>query len=215
MKSSEKHTHRIKHNTLKIRILPPPSGSISTAKPDLAADGGVDVEIRIVDQSHEEQIIGLDKLVTPMIKSGMYHHSNLEVIGQCLSGGLSLGLFEAETLVGYRLTFVPGLSDVNLGRYLDLTTEQLMQVAQLYGTLLSPNFRGQGVGETLMNQSLRLIFDKGFRYALVTVHPANKTSLAMCLRCGFDLVKEITFYGGLPRLLLRKMITRTQLTTNL
>ena len=189
--------------------LPPPSSSSTTQ-----SRGDRPLTIGPIDESHRELVASLDNQLIGSIPNGFYRHANTDLIMQCLKSGLSLGLFVGAKLVGYRLTFVPALREENLGRMLGMTDEELGRVAQFYGTLLHPDFRGTGQGTRLIEASLDLIVERGFRVVLVTVHPDNQASLSMCLRCGFELVKEITFYGGLPRLLLRKMLTRTQLATN-
>lgn len=129
------------------------------------------------------------------------------MIEACLASGLSLGAFSEEHLIGYRLTYLPGLGEENLGRQMGMSDAELLTVAQFYGTLIAPAWRGQGLGGRLVHENLALLAGRGLSCALVTVHPHNLKSITMFQHGNaFQIMGEITFYGGLPRLLLKKSL---------
>jgi ribosomal protein S18 acetylase RimI-like enzyme len=158
--------------------------------------------IVILNKSHLSAISLLDQQCIPTMPEGIYHHQNQAMIEACLEGRMSLGLFDRERLVGYRLTFVPLWGEENLGRKLSLQEYELQQVAQFYGILIHPDYRGKGWAKALLQASLQLIFSQKLNIVLVTVHPENIPSLNLFRGMGFVIQKRATFYGGLDRYIL-------------
>jgi ribosomal protein S18 acetylase RimI-like enzyme len=156
----------------------------------------------LIDESFFDQIINIDNETILKLPKGHYNHTNYPMILNSLQSGLSFGLFFEDSLIGYRLTIIPQKDDFNLGYHLGFSEDKLMKVAQFYGTLLLPKYRNKGFGQFLVKLNCELIFQKEFVYILGTAHPDNKNSLKMFYDCGFEVKKEITFYGDLPRTLL-------------
>ena len=77
--------------------------------------------------------------------------------------------------VGFFLMSVPGLTDNNLGYYLDFSEEQLLQVAMMDSAAVLPEYQGRG----LMGEMFRAAADRAgekYPYLLGTVSPNNGPS---------------------------------------
>ena len=108
---------------------------------------------------------------------------------------------EDDHPVGFFLTCVPGLTDNNLGYYLDFSEQQLLQVAMMDSAAVLPEYQGRGV----MGEMFRAAADRAgeeYPYLLGTVSPDNGASLHNFERCGFTLKKRVVKPNGYGRLLM-------------
>lgn len=108
---------------------------------------------------------------------------------------------EGRIPVGFFLTCVPGLTDNNLGHYLDFSESQLLQVAMMDSAAVLPEYQGRGVMGTLFHAAVDRA-GEDYPYLLGTVSPRNGASLHNFEKCGFTLKKQVVKLGGYQRLLM-------------
>lgn len=87
-----------------------------------------------------------------------------------------------------------------------LTYEELKKTAVMDLSLVAPEYRGLGLQRKTIEYSEKLLKASGFKYLLATIHPDNKYSLNNAVKCGYEVKCQRTYYGGLPRLVLMKLI---------
>ena len=62
--------------------------------------------------------------------------------------------------------------------------------AQLRWFILHPQFRGIGLGSTLLSEAMQYCKDKGFRNVFLETTEDQKTAIKMYLKAGFKKVAE-------------------------
>jgi len=114
-----------------------------------------------------------------MLHDNMYFREALRL------GSSVIGVTSEKELIAYSIIRIPGDSDDNLGRDINLLEEELLKVAHLQAVAVHPAYRGNGLQRKLTSAHLRVIEEMGFEHACCTVSPKNPVSLANMLSCGF------------------------------
>jgi ribosomal protein S18 acetylase RimI-like enzyme len=95
-----------------------------------------------------------------------------------------LGVTAEEGLIAYSIIRIPGHSNDNLGRDIDLPEEVLSKVAHLQAAAVHPAYRGNGLQRKLTFAHMAVIEEMGCEHVCCTVSPKNPVSLANYLSCG-------------------------------
>lgn len=76
-----------------------------------------------------------------------------------------------------------------------------------YGPIMvSPKFLGNGLQYQMTKELDKYSLNKGYKYALVTVHPDNIYCLNNVSKLGFEFIKEKEFSRGIRKIYLKKLI---------
>ncbi len=120
----------------------------------------------------------------------------------------AIGVTTKEGLIAFCIIRIPGLSDDNLGRDIDLPEEELTGVAHLQAAAVHPENRGKGLQRKLTSAHLRVIEEMGYEHVCCTVSPKNPVSLANYLSCGLVIEGLCPKMQGWWRFILHKKISR-------
>ena len=79
---------------------------------------------------------------------------------------------------------------------------------RLYSLAVSPKFRGQGLGQLLLDEALARASLAGFKYLTLEVSEVNEPAVKLYLRRGFEVFGERRAYykDGSKALLMRKAV---------
>ncbi len=138
-------------------------------------------DIRILSKDHLDQVAQLqDTVVEGMKDKSLFFPLTLEEISYILTdqGGIALGAFVKDRLIGLRCLYFPRDREDNLGKDIGLSQEALAQVAHLEASFVHPAFQGN----SLQKKMTALLFNnpsllKGQRFLLATVMPHNSPSI--------------------------------------
>lgn len=119
-----------------------------------------------------------------------------------------IGVTTEEELIAFSIIRIPGLSDDNLGRDINLPEEELTKVAHLQAAAVHPAYRGNGLQRKLTFAHLDVIEDMGYEHACCTVSPKNPVSLANYLSCGLVIEGLRPKMQGWWRFILHRNIQR-------
>ncbi len=98
-----------------------------------------------------------------------------------------------EYIAGFFMVDFPGVTERNLGTYLNMTRNEQEQVAHMDSVVILPQYRGHGLQYKLMEAAEKIIREEtDYRILLATVHPDNKYSLRNALAHGFTVAAEVT-----------------------
>lgn len=108
-------------------------------------------------------------------------------------------------VVGFAMIDSPGMDARNLGTYLGLEGEALLQVAHVDSVAVLPEYRGLHLQERMIRAAEEQLDQMPqYRCRLCTVHPDNVYSRRNLERCGYQFLTTAQKYGGLPRCILYK-----------
>jgi GNAT superfamily N-acetyltransferase len=119
-----------------------------------------------------------------------------------------IGVTEEKELIAYSIIRIPGRSNDNLGRDINLREEELAKVAHLQAVAVHPAYRGNGLQQKLTSAHLGVIEEMGFEHICCTVSPKNPVSLANMLSCGFVIEALTVKMQAWWRYILHKDILR-------
>lgn len=116
----------------------------------------------------------------------------------------------ANQLAGMYIVTYPETDSDNLGYDIGLSGSELSRVAHMDTVAVHPLYRGHGLQQKLTSFVEKELFSAGFCYLMCTIHPDNSYSRHNMEACGYQVVKEVLKYGGLPRLVLLKTAARRE-----
>ncbi len=83
-----------------------------------------------------------------------------------------------------------------IGGYLILTTRRKSKVLRIYSIATKPRFRGQGIGEKLMNYTKVFAANQLFDTISLEVKESNAAAIALYQKMGFvSTGKKMDYYG--------------------
>ncbi|OPY54286.1 MAG: hypothetical protein A4E49_01105 [Methanosaeta sp. PtaU1.Bin112] len=119
-----------------------------------------------------------------------------------------LGVTAGEKLIAFSIIAIPGLSDENLGKDINLPKDELVNVAHLQAAAVHPGYRGNGLQRKLTFAHLHVISEIGYNHACCTVSPKNPVSLGNYLYCGLKIEWLCPKRNGWWRFILHKEILK-------
>jgi hypothetical protein len=133
-----------------------------------------------LDLSHLDQLDKLQKVVLDnMERKDHYTGLLVEEFENVLSvGGVTVGVFVEEELVGFYSILFPGHSEDNLGRDIGIPEKYFPDVAHLEAAGIHPDYRGNSLQKIMtsicLEQAMKI---KQIKYLCVTISPYNYPSL--------------------------------------
>lgn len=118
--------------------------------------------------------------------------------------GFILKASDNQILAGFLIVRFPNQAEDNLGIYLNLTKEQMRQVAHMETVVISKDYQGNKLQLKLMKAAEEILKDTAYQYFFATVHPDNQYSLNNFIRLNYRIVTTVKKYGGLDRHILYK-----------
>jgi GNAT superfamily N-acetyltransferase len=115
-----------------------------------------------------------------------------------------IGVMADDVLAAYSIIRIPGEAADNLGRDLNLPSEELGNVAHLQAIAVHPAYRGSGLQRRMERAHLEVIEELGFKHICCTISPENPISLRNTLQCGFLIKGLRPKFEGWWRFILHK-----------
>ncbi|MGM0378584.1 MAG: hypothetical protein ACQEQE_02460 [Bacillota bacterium] len=103
------------------------------------------------------------------------------------NGGIFLGIYVDNKLIGARITETPKLSKKNLGYFLDFTKDQLLKTMHFKTMLVKKEFRGNNLQIRSMNLVEKMFIKRGYKYGMCRISPNNYYSLSNALKFGLKI----------------------------
>ena len=154
---------------------------------------------KVFEIMHHEVEHGNNVLFVPETEESKKTH-----VGQC---GITLLCEQGQELSGYLIMHIPNDGEDNLARDIGLPVEEYKKVAHMESLLVSPSFRGQGIGKQLMAQGEKILVAQGYIHLMATVHPENMGSLKTMLSLGYEIIMTKEKYGGKTRHIMKKEVS--------
>lgn len=111
-------------------------------------------------------------------------------------GAKILGVFnEHNDLIAYRYVGFPGYDEKNLGYDINLNEKELGKVVHLETTVVHPDYRGNGLQSTTLEQMIPVVKNMGYMHLLCTVSPQNFYSLFNIMKNGLKIKALKKKYG--------------------
>lgn len=120
--------------------------------------------------------------------------------------GFVLKACDAEKIVGFFIADFPGRESWNLGYDLGFPESWLDRTAHVDYVVVSGEARGRRLQQRFLKEAETLLFQSGYLYLLATVHPKNLYSRRNFLAAGYEEAKKMRKYGGLPRVIMKKIL---------
>jgi [ribosomal protein S18]-alanine N-acetyltransferase len=104
--------------------------------------------------------------------------------------------------------FVVADIDNQIGGYLLLNTRRNSKTIRIYSLATNPNYRGQGIGEKLMNYAKDFAKEHCFKTLSLEVSETNNVAVALYNKMGFtNSGKRLDYYGpGRNALVMRHIL---------
>jgi len=138
-------------------------------------------QMYLLNESHYPQVAELqEQVISNLDDKEIFFPLTPAELKNILSGegGLGIGAFVADKLIGFRSLYYPKNSEDNLGKDIGLPAALLMQVAHLEASFVHPNFQGNSLQKKMTSLILsRLTSLNQFRHVLSTVMPKNMPSI--------------------------------------
>lgn len=120
----------------------------------------------------------------------------------------AIGAFCRNRLIAYCFIIIPGSSQANLGRDINLPLRELSSVAHIQAAAVHPDYRGHGLQKMMLEEQLKNIEEQGYRHACCTVSPKNPVSLKNVLSCGLLIEALRPKLNGWCRYIMHKDLRR-------
>ena len=128
--------------------------------------------------------------------------STAEFISYCLDGGgFIYSAHHADSIVGYRIIYLPRERDFNLSRDIPLPRPEQLKVAHFDTVAVLPQWRGFGLSRSLSDLALSGLASTDVRHLFATTSPRNPYSLIQLIAAGFRPVRLGVKFGGKTRIL--------------
>lgn len=166
-------------------------------------------KIKILDESYIDKIMMLqEEIMNGLTNKEWYSPSSREeFLIQITKIGKIVGcVLEDDRLAAIGAYVEWGYEDHNYGYDLDIKDKELLQVGQIEATIVHESFRGNGLQNKICTEVEKIAKINKNKVIAATVHPDNIYSLRTFQKLGYEIKKEKLKYGGLRRLILKKII---------
>ncbi|MBQ8816512.1 MAG: GNAT family N-acetyltransferase [Lachnospiraceae bacterium] len=114
---------------------------------------------------------------------------------------------DTERIAGFFMADFSGVTERNLGTYLQMPGTELELVAHMDSVVILPEYRGHGLQCRFIEAAEAIIErETDYRILLATVHPDNRYSLRNVVDKGYQVAAEIVKSGVYRRYILKKEI---------
>ena len=168
-------------------------------------------EIKFLSEDSLQDLVSLQNLIAENLPVPEIFrlHDELDFRDIFQSERSLIGVDTEKGLVAYSIIRIPGLAEDNLGRDINLESEEQMKVIHLQATAVHPFFRGNGLQRKLARAHIYEAEKMGYEHIFCTVSPKNPISLHNILSCGFVIRGLIPKYGGWWRYIMHRGTLRT------
>lgn len=126
--------------------------------------------------------------------------SESETRGMLNGAGRTLGVFVDNQLIAFRIVYFPDGQRDNLGLDVGIRGDELAQVGHLEASVVHPDFRGNGLQQSLTKQLIEiLVAESILRHVMSTVSHLNHPSIRDKFGNGLQIVHMKEKYGGYLR----------------
>lgn len=154
--------------------------------------------MRLINERELDEVVALQNHVYSLLpnKQVLYVDSYEDMLTDMRLGAKILGVFnEKDELVAYRYVGFPGHDEKNLGYDIKLNENELDKVVHLETTVVHPDYRGNGLQSSTLEQMIPLVKELGYKHLLCTVSPQNFYSLFNIMKNGLKIKALKKKYG--------------------
>jgi len=170
-----------------------------------------DYEMVILDKSNIDEMMELQERIVRNLKNPetFVMDSREFILNSVLEKGkgLAIGVYAGNKLIAFRTVSLPGNTEANMGKELNIPEEELEHVAHLESTVVDLEYRGNKLQAKMMKRTFKILYKLGYYHILCTVSPFNYPSLKNVIDAGL-VVKALNQrsgqYGGKWRFLLAR-----------
>ena len=158
--------------------------------------------MRQIGMAELEQVVALhNEVIDKLPDADLCWRFPLENIRRYLAlGNVTVGVFDEERLIAFRVLYFPDFNDDNPGLDFGLVGSELKLVAHLPLSNVHPDFTGNGLQKKMTLYAIELAAElRPFRYLCSNVSPKNYPSMAEKFAIGMLVVKLKEKYGGFRR----------------
>lgn len=166
----------------------------------------VNAKLITLSEKHIDKILKLqdeiiDNLEDKDIFAKTYKDEFVEIIR---NSGEVIGITVDDELIAFGAMIKPDENEMNLGYDINLCKEELLEVAHIESTVVSSEYRGNGLQKLLCKSLEDIGKGKGCTIFCATVAPTNKFSLNTLLSLDYKIELEKEKYGGVKRYIVMK-----------
>lgn len=133
--------------------------------------------VYMLDESHHSQVAELQEYIVDSLEDkDLFYPLTDDEIENIVSGkgGLSIGTFVEDKLIGFKSAYFPRFREDNLGRDIGLPESEWMKVAHLEACFVHPHFQGNSLQIRMTDPILeRVTALNRYRYIFSTATPEN------------------------------------------
>lgn len=165
------------------------------------------ITIKRAEQSDVDAIMELmEEAVNTVKVSDWFLPDNRQYVSEHISDrGFTLkALSSHNEILGFFIVDLPKESKHNLGYDLGYDDNKRNKVAHMDYAVVKSTARGLGLQRRFFEEAEKLLEDTPYEYFLGTVHPDNIYSRTNFLKAGYREAREMSKYGGMPRIIMEK-----------
>lgn len=148
-------------------------------------------------------ILALQAQVQAALDDAMFVSTSPGQLAESLRDDICLGVYHADELIAFGLLIVGRETERNLGGLEDLPAGETLTLDTVF---VDARFRGNRLQQILMDRLLAEAAPLGAAYAYATIAPGNPHSLQNAQALGFEICREMQYYSGVARYLMRKAL---------
>lgn len=170
----------------------------------------VSAVIKCLDMNYLDKILELEKSIYDDLEDKNYYScsSRKDYSEIILKKGKVIGCVvkESDELVAMGVYASHGDDEHNYGYDLNVKGEDLLRVGQIESTVVSPEYRGNGLQNIICDILEGLSKQNCDKMIAATVYPENTYSLNTFKKRGYKVMADKLKYGGLRRYVMMKEI---------
>lgn len=170
----------------------------------------VEAIIKLLDMTYIDKIAKLEKNIYNMLENKDFYccASKDNFIETISNNGKIVGcvIKETDELVSIGAYISYGYNEHNYGYDLKIEGQELLKVGQIESTIVSPEYRGNGLQNTICGILEDISKEHGDKIIAATVYPENIYSLNTFMKRGYKIAADKLKYGGLRRYVVMKEI---------
>lgn len=130
---------------------------------------------------------------------GDFSKEDLESI---LKTGSKIWMYYRDNEFICSMMMLPSDDDAIAKFELDLDSKKVVDYGPMF---VNYKYVGNGLQLKMLKELDRYCYEKGFRYAIATVHPDNTFSINNLVKDGFDMIRQREFTRGVRNIYLKKL----------
>lgn len=165
--------------------------------------------LKELDYSHIDKIMELQQVILDGLEDVQLYAptEKEEFIEYIEKGGKIIGCITPDNdLIAMGVYMKKGYDAGNYGHDMDIKGEELLKVGQIESTIVTKEFRGNGLQRILCEVLEKIGEENGTPIMTATASPYNEFSVNTFKKLGYEIVKEKIKYGGMKRYVLVKRL---------